>query len=207
MKVKNIIVSVCATNCYVAYNEKSLEGLIIDPGDEATRIMDEITKLHVKPVAILLTHGHFDHAGASEELADHYDIQIYAAGAESGTLINSRINLSDWLGTPTEYRADVLLKDEQELELAGFKFRMLLTPGHTTGGCCYYFPYEGTVFTGDSLFCGSIGRTDFIGGSMSQLVNSVKEKLMILPGDTICYPGHNEPTTIEEERVYNPYLV
>ena len=104
------------------------------------------------------------------------------------------------------YDADEFLKDEQEIELAGFKIRVFLTPGHTPGGCCYYFPYEDVVFTGDSLFCMSIGRTDFEKGSMSDLVRSVKEKLMVLPENTTVYPGHNEITSIENERIHNPYL-
>ena len=206
MKVTNLVVSMCATNCYIAYNENTLEGIIVDPGDEAKRIIAKISDLEIKPVAILLTHGHFDHAGACADIAAEYDIPVYAAEAEKETLINSGINLSEWTNRPVEYHADEFLKDEQEVELAGFKLRMLLTPGHTMGGCCYYFPYEGIVFTGDSLFAGSVGRTDFPGGSMSTLVQAVRDKLMVLPSDTICYPGHNEPTTIEEERVSNPYL-
>ena len=98
------------------------------------------------------------------------------------------------------------LKDKQELDIAGFHIVVLHTPGHTPGGCCYYFPYEDVIFTGDSLFCGSIGRTDFKGGSMSDLVRTVKEKIMTLPEHTEVYPGHNDTTTIENERMYNPYL-
>ena len=106
-------------------------------------------------------------------------------------------------------RLGLSLKFEQveEIELAGLKVKCLFTPGHTPGGCCFYFEKEGIVFTGDTLFAGSVGRTDFPGGSMSQLVGSIKSKLMTLDDDTICYPGHNEPTTIAEERTYNPYIV
>ena len=104
------------------------------------------------------------------------------------------------------FHADIYLKDEQELDLAGFHIRVLPTPGHTPGGCCYYFPYENVVFSGDTLFCTSVGRTDFPGGSMSDIIRSIKEKLMTLPDRTTVYPGHNDVTTIENERMYNPYL-
>ena len=110
------------------------------------------------------------------------------------------------MGQSKTFYADIFLKDKQELDIAGFHIVVLHTPGHTPGGCCYYFPYEDVIFTGDSLFCGSIGRTDFKGGSMSDLVRTVKEKIMTLPEHTEVYPGHNDTTTIENERMYNPYL-
>ena len=103
-------------------------------------------------------------------------------------------------------KPDVLLKDGQEFTEAGMGFRMLLTPGHTPGGCCYYQPEEKALFSGDTLFCGSIGRTDFPGGSLSELVRSVKEKLLVLPEDVKVYPGHEEMTTISHEKRYNPYM-
>ena len=98
------------------------------------------------------------------------------------------------------------LKDGDVIKMGNLIFEVIHTPGHTPGGCCYYFPYEDVIFTGDSLFCGSIGRTDFKGGSMSDLVRTVKEKIMTLPEHTEVYPGHNDTTTIENERMYNPYL-
>ena len=110
------------------------------------------------------------------------------------------------VGSSEVYSADEFLKDEQELDLAGFHIRVLYTPGHTEGGCCYYFPYDNVLFSGDTLFCMSVGRTDFKGGSMSEIVRSIKEKIMVLPEDTTVYPGHNDVTTIENERMYNPYL-
>lgn len=207
MKVKSIVLPICATNCYLAINEDSSQCIVIDPGSAGENIIDEIESAKLTPAAILLTHGHFDHAGDAAKLAEHFGIQVYAYEGEKATLENPSINLSGAMfGQPSAYHADVFLKDEQEFDLAGFHIRCLFTPGHTPGGCCYYFSYEGIVFTGDSLFCGSVGRTDFPGGSMSQLVNGIKEKLMCLPDDTICYPGHDRATTIEDERIYNPYL-
>lgn len=207
MQVEHLAVGPVQTNCYLAINKETKEAIIIDPGDDADRIGMRLTQLEAKPVAILLTHGHFDHAGAAKALAAQYDILVYAHEKEAETLADSRMNLSGPLaGGATTYHADVFLKDEQELTLAGLHMRVLFTPGHTPGGCCYYFPREDVLFSGDSLFCGSVGRTDFPGGSMRTLVDSVRNKLMSLPENTIVYPGHDIETTIEQERMYNPFL-
>ncbi len=207
MQVEHLAVGPVQTNCYLAINKETKEAIIIDPGDDADRIGMRLMQLEAKPVAILLTHGHFDHAGAAKALAAQYDISVYAHEKEAETLADSRMNLSGPLaGGATTYHADVFLKDEQELTLAGLHMRVLFTPGHTPGGCCYYFPREDVLFSGDSLFCGSVGRTDFPGGSMRTLVDSVRNKLMSLPENTIVYPGHDIETTIEQERMYNPFL-
>lgn len=207
MQVEHLTVGPVQTNCYLAINKETKEAIIIDPGDDADRISMRLMQLEAKPVAILLTHGHFDHAGAAKALAAQYDILVYAHEKEAETLEDSRMNLSGPLaGGATTYHADVFLKDEQELTLAGLHMRVLFTPGHTPGGCCYYFPREDVLFSGDSLFCGSVGRTDFPGGSMRTLVDSVRNKLMSLPENTIVYPGHDIETTIEQERMYNPFL-
>ena len=207
MQVEHLAVGPVQTNCYLAINKETKETIIIDPGDDADRIGMRLKQLEAKPVAILLTHGHFDHAGAAKTLAVQYDILVYAHEKEAETLEDSRMNLSGPLaGGATTYHADIFLKDEQELTLAGLHMRVLFTPGHTPGGCCYYFPREDVLFSGDSLFCGSVGRTDFPGGSMRTLVDSVRNKLMSLPENTIVYPGHDIETTIEQERMYNPFL-
>lgn len=207
MQVEHLAVGPVQTNCYLAINKETKEAIIVDPGDDADRIGMRLMQLEAKPVAILLTHGHFDHAGAAKALAAQYDILVYAHEKEAETLEDSRMNLSGPLaGGATTYHADVFLKDEQELTLAGLHMRVLFTPGHTPGGCCYYFPREDVLFSGDSLFCGSVGRTDFPGGSMRTLVDSVRNKLMSLPENTVVYPGHDIETTIEQERMYNPFL-
>lgn len=134
-------------------------------------------------------------------------VKIYCLDREEVTLQTPEINLSRMItGQAKKYKADIYLKDDQEIRLADMYIRVLFTPGHTPGGCCYYFPYENTVFTGDSLFHGSIGRTDFPAGSMSDLVRSVKDRLLELPDDTAVMTGHDALTTIGYERMYNPYL-
>lgn len=205
--IEQFVVGPVQTNCYFLINQRTKEVIIVDPGDEAPRLIGEVTRLGIAPVAILLTHGHFDHVGAAGKLASYYQVKVYAHEAEEKTLSDSNVNLSGpMLGRPASYHADVFLHDEEEITLAGCPVRVLFTPGHTAGGCCYYLAKEDLVFSGDSLFCGSIGRTDFPGGSARTLVESVRTKLMGLPEQTLVLPGHDASTTIGEERMYNPYL-
>lgn len=206
MRIQQYVVSVCATNCYFAINDDTKEVLIIDPGASAKQLAEKVKEHGLKPVGILLTHGHFDHAGAAAELSQLLDVKIYAHEAERETLETPGLNLSGWEAKSETYHADVYVKDEQELELAGFKVRVLFTPGHTVGGCCYYFVEQSAVFSGDTLFEGSIGRTDFPKGSASQLIRSINEKLMIMSDETAVYPGHGEMTSVGMERVNNPFL-
>ena len=187
-EVLRYIVGPVCTNCYLLVNHKTGELLVVDPGDQAQLIEKQIEKTGAKPVAILLTHGHFDHAGAAEALADKYQISIYAHEAE-------RV-----------YHADIFVKDEEVLNLAGFSIRVFFTPGHTIGGCCYYIADEKILFSGDTLFQESVGRTDFPRGSASDLIRAIREKLMPLPDDVTVYTGHDESTLIGYERMHNPYL-
>lgn len=206
LKVEQYVVGAVQTNCYFAINDDTKEVLIIDPGASAKRLAEIIEEEKLNPVAILLTHGHFDHAGGAAELAEHFGIKVYAEEHEQETLENAALNLSGWEGKEVTYHADCFLADEQELDLAGFHIRVFHTPGHTVGGCCYYFSYQKVLFSGDTLFAQSVGRTDFPKGSASDLIRAIKEKLMVLPDDVTVYTGHNDITTIGTERMYNPYL-
>lgn len=203
--LRYIVGSVC-TNCYLLVNHKTGELLVVDPGDQAQLIEKQIEKTGAKPVAVLLTHGHFDHAGAAEELADKYQISIYAYEAEKETLEDPGLNLCGMIGEHKVYHADIFVKDEEVLKLAGFSIRVFFTPGHTIGGCCYYIADEKILFSGDTLFQESVGRTDFPRGSASDLIRAIREKLMPLPDDVTVYTGHDESTLIGYERMHNPYL-
>ena len=205
-EVLRYIVGPVCTNCYLLVNHKTGELLVVDPGDQAQLIEKQIEKTGAKPVAILLTHGHIDHAGAAEELADKYQISIYAHEAEKETLEDPGLNLCGMIGEHKVYRADVFVKDEEVLNLAGFSIRVFFTPGHTIGGCCYYIADEKILFSGDTLFQESVGRTDFPRGSASDLIRAIREKLMPLPDDVTVYTGHDESTLIGYERMHNPYL-
>ena len=202
LKVNHYVVGPVQTNCYFAINEETKELLVIDPGASAKQLAERIRQEGCKPVAILLTHGHFDHATGAEELAQEFDgIPIYVYEDDKETLADPQMNVSYMIGKELVFHADEFLKDEQEIDLAGFHIRVLHTPGHTPGGCCYYiedtFPL---VFTGDSLFKGGIGRTDFPGGSAETLKHSLESRILKLPTTTTVYPGHGASTTVNAER-------
>ncbi len=194
------------TNCYFLVNPATKETIIADPGGSASMLMRNVERLGIRPVAIFLTHAHYDHAHDAKTLAAAYDIPVCAHEAEEKTMKDMGMNASAMFGCPETYDADVFFRDGQILSTAGFSIVVLHTPGHTPGGCCYYFPENKALISGDSLFCGSIGRTDFPGGSMGQLVRALKEKIMVLPRDVEVYPGHMSHTTIGQEIEYNPYL-
>lgn len=207
MRIETMVLGEVRTNCYLVIQEKTKEAVVIDPADRADVIVRKLVDEALTLKAILLTHGHGDHILAVQNLKKDFGVEVYAAEAEKELLGDPKQNLSeDLFGTPVTVEADVLLRDGQEFEAAGMKFRMLHTPGHTPGGCCYYLPEGQVLFSGDTLFHGSIGRTDFPGGSLSKLVRSVKEKLLVLPEDTVVYPGHEAVTTIGFERKYNGFL-
>lgn len=206
IKIDQYVVGMVQTNCYVVANATTKECIVIDPGASGAKLAEKIRESGYIPKAVLLTHGHFDHAGAAETVAKEFDIQIYAHEVEKDTLENPQKNVGYMIGVKESYHADVYLRDGAELNIAGLHIQVIHTPGHTEGGCCYYLPEEAVLFSGDTLFAQSVGRTDFPGGSMSQLVRSIKEKLLILTDDITVYPGHNEVTTIETERKYNPYI-
>ena len=206
LDLQKCIVGSVSTNCYLLKNKETGEMLIIDPGDCADRIEQKIIEMQVRPAAIILTHGHFDHILAAEELKNKYSIPIYACEKEEKTLQDPRINLTAYHMHGYTLNADVYLTDLQVVELAGFSVQMIETPGHTVGSCCYYLKDEGVLFSGDTVFCGSVGRTDFPEGSTSAIVNSLHRLLEALPDETEVYPGHDVSTTIGYEKRYNPFV-
>lgn len=206
MRIDKFLIGMVGTNCYLVYNEETKELVIVDPADRSVEMMNRIREKGLIPKAILLTHGHFDHISGIPSILEEYQIPVYALEEERQILENTGGNLSGMFGRPMTFKDAQYIHDGDVLELAGYQFRVIHTPGHTCGGACYYVESEGVLFSGDTLFCGSIGRTDFPTGSMSQLVRSIKERLLGLPGDTMVYPGHESVTTIGNEMGYNPFL-
>ena len=208
MRLLHYIVGPIQTNCYVLVSDKD-EGIVIDPGASGKRIAEALDKEGLKPVAVLLTHGHFDHVSGVEELCAQYDaLPVYILDKEMKTLKDPETNLTAVMSYEVKDFSPLItdtFSDGDEKEIAGFKFRVIWTPGHTPGGCSYFFPEEKMLFPGDTLFCESAGRTDFKGGSTSDEIHSIREKLLTLPEDTTVYPGHDSTTTIAFEKINNPY--
>lgn len=206
MKVERFVTGMLSTNCYLAINEETKQTVVIDPADSPSYLMEHLKTegLHVE--AILLTHGHFDHTMGIDGFLKEYSVPVYAHEDEEELLNQPQLNLSSAYSSGYTYSGAEYIKEGQVISLAGYDFEVIHTPGHTKGGCCYYVRTEGILFSGDTLFRSSVGRTDFPGGSSSELVRSIREKLMLLPDDTHVYPGHMEETTIGYERKYNPFI-
>ena len=200
--IRSVTVSECYTNCYICMNKDTKEGFIVDPGDDELKISVNVSRLEMIPKAILLTHGHFDHIGAVNQLKERYNIPVIVGAKEEKVLTDSRMNLSSMFGEPVKVNGDKFLEDGENFQVAGFDIQYVLTPGHTPGSGCFYIEEEQILFSGDTLFLASRGRTDFPGGSESDIIKSIKNKLLVLPGETEVYPGHMNITNIDSEKVY-----
>lgn len=200
IRVKKLVVGPVRTNCYIVFSETLREAVIVDPGDDFDEIKNKIIKYEVKPVGILLTHGHFDHISAAKALKNWYEIPIYSYIDEQEILTSDK-NLGSMVGMRgLVLEADVYVRDHQVISLGGMDFKTISTPGHTIGSCCYYMEANDILFSGDTLFHYSHGRTDFPTGSQSAIIHSIKDKLMVLKDNTVVYPGHEGETTIGNER-------
>ncbi len=217
IKIGRMVLSVCQTNCYFLYREGEKEVIVVDPADKGDNIYGALQKNGFQIMGILLTHGHFDHIWGLDRLRDAANgaaeadgrepVKAYACEAERELLKSPRLNVSEQAGRACSAYADVYVKDGDEYTIAGMQFKVIATPGHTAGGVCYYFEEAGILVSGDTLFEGSVGRTDFPTGSMGTLVRSIREKLFVLPEDTRVYPGHGDSTTIGYEKEHNPFCV
>lgn len=207
IKIYGIRVSVFSTNCYLVKNAETGEGFLIDPGDYAEKIIEIIKEKDVKLTAVYLTHGHLDHMMATERIKEEYSVPVYCHETELTVLSDPVQNLtSRFMRNGYVFEGAIGLKDGAEFTAAGIPVKLIHTPGHTPGGCCYYLPEEGYLFSGDTLFCRSIGNTEFPGGSMGTLARSIREKLYTLPEETRVYAGHGESTDIGSEMRENPFV-
>jgi glyoxylase-like metal-dependent hydrolase (beta-lactamase superfamily II) len=194
-------------NCYVLHREGALEAILIDPGSSPEQLREVMDKAGLKPVLILATHGHFDHVGAAQALAEAYGAPFACHEADVPMLDFLEDQFAFYgMGSTKKPVVSRTLKHGEFIEAAGLKLKVLHTPGHTPGGLCFYEAGSGSLFSGDTLFRRSIGRSDFEGGNHAQLVSSIRSQLLSLPGQTKVYPGHGEASSIAEEKDENGFL-
>lgn len=205
IKIGRTVVGSVGTNCYFVFRDDAKKALVFDPGDSGKKIYDRLKENGIEVSAILLTHGHFDHILGVKELKEAAGCKVYSPEAEQRLLEDPELNCSGMIGRVGSVKTDEWLRDNEEIELEGIKIKVLSTPGHTEGSACFYIEEAGILIAGDTLFEGSVGRTDLPTGNMGDLVHSIRSKLMTLPEDTLVYPGHGDETTIGDEKRYNPY--
>jgi hydroxyacylglutathione hydrolase len=203
MKYELIIVGALETNCYLAYGDASRACAIIDPGAEPEKIFAAVAALELRPSVVLNTHGHVDHIGANRDMKDKYSVPLWIHAADAPMIeASDHIQLSLLLGVKDSPPPDRLLEDGDTILVGGASLRVVYTPGHTPGSVA--FLGDGILFSGDTLFCGGVGRTDLPGGSWKDLDRSIREKILVLPGDTLILPGHGPWTTVEQEKLSSP---
>ena len=208
--MESMTVGILATNCYLLLCDDTRESLIIDPGfsiEEANTVLERIRRSRAKVKYIVNTHGHFDHISGNGLLKDTLKAEILIHKDDACMLTDPSRNLSYMLGlTIISPKPDRLLEDGEKIEVGELQLIVMHTPGHTEGSISLYWEAENAVFTGDTLFAGSVGRTDLPGASLQKLLKSLNDKLLKLPDETIVYPGHGGKTTIGRERRTNPFL-
>ncbi len=202
-----MVIGAVGTNCYFLYREGNKECVVIDAPDRGRDIADTLKKNGFTVAALLLTHGHFDHIWGASELRSSTSAKIYALDEEREILEDSGLNVSADAGRPATVKANIFLRDGDVVKLADIDFKVIATPGHTKGSCCYYVEEAGLLLAGDTLFAESVGRSDLPTGSGAVLCRSINEKLFVLPEDTKVYPGHGDETTIGHEKKYNPFVM
>ncbi|MGE5577324.1 MAG: MBL fold metallo-hydrolase [Syntrophothermus sp.] len=208
MILKQLIVGPMGANCYIIGCDQTREAAVIDPGGDPSAILGEVKRLGLTLKHIINTHGHVDHIAGNRALKAVTGAEILIHAADSPMLTNSQQNLSYFLGEESELvtgpPADRKLADGDVINVGNISVQVLHTPGHTPGGICLLAGEA--LFSGDTLFAESVGRTDFPGGSSEALINSIRQKLLVLPDETPVYPGHGPMTTIGDEKALNPFL-
>jgi hydroxyacylglutathione hydrolase len=200
MIIKKLMAGIYGANCYIVMDEETKETMVLDPGGDVDDIEKAINILGAEVKYILLTHGHFDHTTGVDGLQAITKAEV-AIGSEDNEMI---LKDMQYYGPFIEGGAHIKLNHGDSITLGKYTVKCIATPGHTPGGMC--FLVENHLFSGDTLFKGSVGRSDLLGGNGETLIKSIKEKLMILPKDTMVYPGHGPSTTIGYEAIYNPFL-
>ena len=198
LNLKTVPAGVYEANCYILVDSETKDCAIIDAGGDAGKISAAVESMQGNPKYLLLTHGHFDHVGGVKEICSKYDIPFYISKTDEEYMEKD----NSVFGTLP--KASGYLKEGDVVKLGSREIKVIETPGHTKGGLCFLI--DGKVFTGDTLFQGSIGRTDFIGGDMKEIISSIKNKLLPLGDDVEVYPGHGPSSSIKFEKMRNPYL-
>ena len=202
MQIYQFVLGPIATNTYLVADENTKKCFVIDPAWPSPELKAKIQKEGLTPEYIILTHGHGDHTGGIDDLKASYpDITLIASKKERNFLYDRHISMGKG-----GIRADKEVVDGDELSVGDLKLQFISTPGHTPGGMCVYIKSESVLFSGDTLFHTSVGRTDLDGGNFSELMSSIREKLLVLPEDTQVLPGHDSVTTIGYEKRYNPFV-
>lgn len=206
MNIDCLVLGMICTNCYIVSDKNTKEAIVIDPADEAEKIIAYLKERQLSLKAILLTHGHFDHINGIEELKKHFFVKVYAGRAEDKLLLNPELNCSYQIAREVSVCADEWIEDGNQLTFGSLSFNVIETPGHTRGCVCYYFKSEQVLFSGDTLFLESVGRCDMPTGNEQQMMDSIVNKLFLLPDETVVYPGHGNKTFIGYEKRNNPYI-
>lgn len=207
MIVESLVVGPLQTNCYIVADENTKEGIVIDPGGDGVHILHTIERMKLNIKLVVNTHGHFDHIMANKEVMEGTGASLAIHPKDADMLINPLRSFAVFVGKihPSP-PATLLLEEGTTIDFGSVRLHVLHTPGHSSGSISLWSPQEKVVFSGDALFNLGIGRTDFPGGSMRVLLQSIREKLFVLPDDTVVYPGHGPKTTIGFERKHNPFL-
>lgn len=205
MKYETLVVGALETNCYLVYCPETRECAVVDPGAESEEIFRLIMKKGLKPIIVLNTHGHVDHVGANRDIKERFDVPLCIHSADSSMLEKSQDSeLALFLEAKDSPAPDHLLKEGDKIRIGKSFLEVIHTPGHSPGSVS--FLGDGFILSGDTLFSGGVGRTDFPGGSWRELENSIKNKILTLPDETIILPGHGPSTTVGQEKSSNPFI-
>ena len=202
-----LVVGPLAVNCFIIGCEKSKEGVVVDPGGDADRIIAAVSRLGLRISRVINTHGHFDHVGGNGEVLKRTGAKLLIHELDA-QFLSRAADVATRFGTTAENspQPDGFLEDGMTISVGDYRMEVLHTPGHTPGGCCLLIAGEGLILTGDTLFAGGVGRTDFPGGSHTMLIESIRTRLFGLPDATRAYPGHGPATTIGHEKRHNPFI-